>query len=110
MRQQRLARVKPRQGHDATVIVDDLEAVKAGAEIDDDGEVEPSVAGRDEGNVPGPGAVRYGRQRLAGEQIGRGLVGSAVAGFGDEGLRRNGVPASLGHEATDCRCFIWRKE
>ena len=28
MHQQRLARVKPRQGHDATVIVDDLEAVK----------------------------------------------------------------------------------
>ena len=54
----------------------------ARAEVDDDGEVKPARTGRDEGNIPGPSAVGNCWQRLAGEQIGRGLVGAAVAGFG----------------------------
>ncbi len=79
-------------------------------QINDHGEVKPSCAGRDEGNVPRPNAVGNCRQGLAGEEIWRRLVGSAVAGFGHERLWLDGVQAPLGHEATDCRYFVWGKE
>ena len=35
------------------------------------------------------------------EEIGRGFVGSAVAGFGEEVFGLKGAQPSLGHEATD---------
>jgi len=59
----------------------------ARAQVDDDGQVEPSGAGGDEGDVSGPSAIGKLRKGLAGEEIGRGFIGSAIAGFRDEVLR-----------------------
>lgn len=42
-----------------------------GAEVDDDGQIEPALAGRDKGNVSGPNLIGSGGPRLVGEQIGR---------------------------------------
>ena len=50
-----------------------------------------------------PAQARSGAlgQGLAGDQIRGGFVGSAVAGFWDEGLGLDGVQGSLGHDAPD---------
>jgi hypothetical protein len=73
----------------------------ARAEVDDDSQIKPTRAGRDEGDIASPGAVRNFRQGLVGEQIGRGLVGAAGAGFGHQCLGRDGLQAPRGHETTD---------
>ena len=51
--------------------------------------------------VPGPGLVWGCGKRLAGEEVWRGFVGSAVAGFREEVFGLDGAQPSLGHEATD---------
>ena len=56
----------------------------APAEIDDDGQVEPTGTGRDEGDVPGPGLIRSCGKRFSGEEVWRGSVGAVGAGFRDE--------------------------
>ncbi len=71
------------------------------AEVDDDGQVEPFVRIGDEGNVARPDLVGAGWQGLAQEQIGRGGIGAAVAGFWRAGLRLEGAQALLLHEPPD---------
>ena len=68
----------------------------ARAEVDDHGQIEPAGGGGDEGDVTGPDLVGLGRQGLVEEQVGRGLVGAAVAGFG-----LDGVQAALAHDPAD---------
>jgi len=81
----------------------------ARAEIDDDGQVEPTRTGWDEGDVPRPSVVGNCGKRLVREEVWRGFVGSAVAGFRDEVFRLDGAQGSLGHEASDCRCLLGGK-
>ncbi len=71
----------------------------ARTQIDDHRQVEPSRAGRDEGDITRPSAIGSRGQWLAGEKIGRRLVGSAVAGLGRKFLA--GAQRALGHEAPD---------
>ena len=52
-------------------------------------------------NVPGPDLVGPGRQGLAEEQVGRGFVGAAIAGFGHVGLGLDGPQAALAHDPAD---------
>ena len=52
-------------------------------------------------NVAGPDLVGLGRQRLIEEQVGRGLVGPAVAGFGHVGFGLDGSQAALAHDPAD---------
>jgi len=73
----------------------------AGIKVDDDGEVDPAVSRRDEGDIAGPDPIGLRGQRLVKEQIGRGSVGTAVAGFGDVSLGLEGMQTVLGHEAAD---------
>lgn len=72
-----------------------------GVEVDDDGEVEPTGGGGDEGDIPGPGTVRSGWKRLAVEEIRRRFVGATVAGFGHEVPGLESAQAALGHETAD---------
>ena len=73
----------------------------SGVEIDDDGEIEPTGGGGDEGDVAGPGLVGSGGRRLMEEEIGRRFIGAAVAGFGQEVFGLESAQAVLGHEAAD---------
>jgi hypothetical protein len=73
----------------------------SGEEVDDDGEVEPAGGGGDEGDVAGPGLVGSGWRRLLEEEIGRGFIGAAVAGFWEEVFGLKSAQAALGHEAAD---------
>ena len=73
----------------------------AGEEVDDDGEVEPAGGGGDEGDVASPGLIGSGRRRLLEEEIGRGFIGAAVAGFWEEVFGLKSTQAVLGHEAAD---------
>jgi len=73
----------------------------SGEEVDDDGEVEPAGGGGDEGDVAGPGLVGSCGRRLMEEEIGRGPVGAAIAGFRKEVFGLESAQAVLGHEAAD---------
>ena len=45
-----------------------------GAEVDDDGQIEPTGGGGNTGNVSRPDLVGLGREGLVGQQVGRGAV------------------------------------
>ena len=80
------------------------EAVRA--EIVYQGHVEPTGISRNEDDLSGPCMVRSCGNRFAGEEVWRGSIGSAVAGFANEALRLDGAQVSLGHEASDCRSLF----
>ena len=58
-------------------------------------------------NVAGPDLIGLGRQRLTQEQVGRGFVGAAVAGFGHVSFRLDGSQAACAHDPADA---VWRAE
>ena len=72
----------------------------ARAEVDDDGQVEPSGGGRDEGDVARENLVDLRGKRRIEEEVRGWAIGSAIAGFWDEMFRRNGPQAALGHDST----------
>src|SRR4030095_16443646 len=73
----------------------------ARAQIDNDGQIEASAGGGDEGNVSCPNTVGGVGKRLSGEKIGGRLIGSAVAGFWNEVFGLKGAQRSLCHETPD---------
>ena len=93
-------------GHDqvATQMIPQAPADDAArAQIDDDGQVEPTCASGNEGDVTSPSTIGNFRWRLAGEQVGRGPIRPPVAGFWHVVLGLEGVQASLCHQAADPR-------
>src|SRR3954465_15810971 len=65
-------------------------------EVDHHGEIAPAVAGGNEGDVSRPDLVGGRWRGLTGQKVGRGLVGSAIAGAGEEVLGLKGAQAPRG--------------
>jgi hypothetical protein len=73
----------------------------ARAEVDDHREVEPAGGDRHKGDVPRPDPIGTVGQFLSFEEIGRGLVGAAIAGARHVGLGLDGFEPAFGHDAAD---------
>ena len=73
----------------------------AGAEVDDDGEVEPALGGGNVSDIAHPDLIRRLREGFLKEEIGRRLIGSSITGPRHEGFGLERAQAALGHEAAE---------